>query len=72
MNKVQQEKIATSATGEECKKKTLQRVKAQYELVQILNECYMRKVQHEKINTQKNETLKWCSMKKMEHEKIAK
>ena len=35
MNKVQQEQTATSATGEESKKKTLQRVKVQYELVQI-------------------------------------
>ena len=58
MNKVQQEKIAKceeSATGEECKMKTLQRVKVQHEIVQ-----YIKRVQHEKQ----------CNMKRLPYKKV--
>ena len=50
MNKVQQEKVqnAKSAKGEECKTKTLQRVKVQHEIVQYIN-----RVQHEKKSNMK-------------------
>ena len=41
---------AKSAKGEECKTKTLQRVKVQHEIVQYINRVqHGKKVQHEKI-----------------------
>ena len=52
MNKVQQEKVqnAKGAKGEECKTKTLQRVKVQHEIVQYINRVqHEKKVKHEKI-----------------------
>ena len=52
MNKVQQEKVqnAKGAKGEECKTKTLQRVKVQHEIVQYINRVqHEKKKQHEKI-----------------------
>ena len=60
MNKSQQEKLqrAKNATGEECKTKTLKRVKVHQEIVQYIKKSATRKtVQHEKITTQ-------CRMKK--------
>ena len=57
VKKVQQEKLqhAKSATREECKTKTLQRVKEQHEIEQ-----YIKRVQHEKK----------CNMKRLLHKKV--
>ena len=74
MNKVQQKKLqhVKSATEEECKTETLQRVKMRHEIVQYKKKSATRKkVQHERITTQKSATRKWCGMKKVQHEKSA-
>ena len=62
---------AKSATGAECKTKTLQRVKVKHEIEQYLKRVqHEDTVQHEKITTQKSTTYNWCNMKKVQHEKI--
>ena len=62
---------AKSATGAECKTKTLQRVKVKQEIEQYIKRMQQEdKVQHEKITTQKSATCNWCNMKKVQHEKI--
>ena len=60
---------AQSATGEESKTKTLQRVKVQHQIVQ-----YIKRVQHENITTQKVEHAngaiwKKCNMKRVQYRK---
>ena len=57
---------AKSATGEEFKIKTLQRVKVQHQIEQNI-----KRVQHKNITIQKSAAWDWCSMKKVQHEKSA-
>ena len=56
---------AKSATGEECKMKTLQRVKVQHEIVQ-----YIKRVQQEKDYYTKKCNMEMVQYKKGQHEKI--
>ena len=60
-----------SATGEECKTKTSQRIKMQHQ-----TERYIKRVQHEKRYNvkrllKKSATWKWRSKRKVQHEKNA-
>ena len=78
MNKVQQEKVqnAKGAKGEECKTKTLQRVKVQHEIVQYINRVqHEKKKQHEKIlhkKVQRGNRAVWkkCNIKRVHDEKM--
>ena len=61
---------AKSATGAECKTKTLQRVKVKHEIEQYIKRVQHEDKVHEKITTQKSATCNWCNMKTVQHEKI--
>ena len=61
---------AKSATGEECKTKTLQRVKVQHEIVQYIK-CNMKRLMHKKVPHRNGAVWKKCNMKTVQHEESA-
>ena len=75
-NKVQQKKLqhAKSATGIECKTKTLQPVKVQHEIEQCIKrvqhekKCNMKRLLYKKVQHKKSATSKKCNIKNYHNE----